>query len=229
MQHRGPRLRIKSGPEVTRFLRPPHLGHAASWGVGRRKSHSTNRAGLQAGHYRSQTGARSCWSLWGRFRTARAQRGHSANYCGVHPGKSPAHHPSTEACMIPFKTASGVQNSGPWDPWATGGKKQPTFRTARAQRTVRPLTVFAPHRSIIAISTAGRGQERGGGGARGTTATTQNTWKMPMPAKFSGNRQPIQTALHTKAYDTDAIHTIQLTFHPTKRGTIQYNMRCVSE
>ena len=63
----------------------------------------------------------------------------------------------------PFKTASGVR--GPWDPWqasdfkkkipglpagavgcriqdpgsvATGGGKQPTFRTARAQRTVRP-------------------------------------------------------------------------------------------
>ena len=31
-----------------------------------------------------------------------------------------------------------MQTSGPWDPWLPVGK-QPTFRTARAQRTVRPL------------------------------------------------------------------------------------------
>ena len=53
-----------------------------------------------------------------------AQRRHSAgtapiiaNYYVVHPGNTPETHPPTEACMIHFKPASGVQNSGPWDPW----------------------------------------------------------------------------------------------------------------
>ena len=63
----------------------------------------------------------------------------------------------------------GVQNSGPWDPWHqtkikvpavpaggvwcriqdpgivdSGGGKQPTFRTARTHRTVRPNTYDTP-------------------------------------------------------------------------------------
>ena len=37
--------------------------------------------------------------LWGRFRTARAQREHSANYYVVYPGNSPEKHPPTEACL----------------------------------------------------------------------------------------------------------------------------------
>ena len=39
----------------------------------------------------------------------------------------------------PFKTASGVQRG--LGPVATGDGKQPTSRTARAQRTVRPPTL----------------------------------------------------------------------------------------
>ena len=48
-----------------------------------------------------------CWCgicrLWGRFRTARAQRGHSANYCGDYPGDNPANHPPAESCAINSK------------------------------------------------------------------------------------------------------------------------------
>ena len=85
-----------------------------------------------------------------------AQHAHSANYYVVYPGKTPANHPPTEACMINLKQ-HGVQNSGPWDlsqpsdskkkslvyqqgpqgaefstlgHVATGGGKQPAFRTA---------------------------------------------------------------------------------------------------
>ena len=55
-------------------------------------------------------------NLWGRFRTARAQHNHSANYYAVYPGNTPENHSSPEACMINSKQ-HGVQNSGPWDPW----------------------------------------------------------------------------------------------------------------
>ena len=63
-----------------------------------------------------------------------AQRGHGANHYGVHPGNTPCKPPTFRSVHDPFKTASGVQNSGPWDPWLPGGEKQPTFRTARARR-----------------------------------------------------------------------------------------------
>ena len=102
-----------------------------------------------------------CAGPWGRFRTARAQRGHSANHYGVHPGNTPANHPPPEACMIhskqhrgcriqdpgtrrkhqtktknPWCTSRGcgVQNSGPWDSWLTVVENSRLF----AQRTVRP-------------------------------------------------------------------------------------------
>ena len=77
--------------------------------------------------------------LRGRFRTARAQRAHSANYYRVYPGNTPENHP-------PLQKHASIQNSisgaefRTLGPVATGGGKQPTFRTARAQRTVRPLT-----------------------------------------------------------------------------------------
>ena len=78
----------------------------------------------------------------GRFRTAQAQRAHSANYYGVYPGNIPENHPPTEACMTKFL----VYQQGLWGAefrthgkqQANRGGKQPTFRTARAQRTVRP-------------------------------------------------------------------------------------------
>ena len=46
-----------------------------------------------------------------------AQRGHSANYYGVHPGNTPCKPPPYRSVHDPFKTASGVLSSGPWDPW----------------------------------------------------------------------------------------------------------------
>ena len=54
--------------------------------------------------------------LRGRFCTAQAQRGHSANYYVVYPRNTPENHPPAEGCMIISKQ-HGVQNSGPWDPW----------------------------------------------------------------------------------------------------------------
>ena len=42
-------------------------------------------------------------SLGGRFRTARAQRGHSANYYGDYPGNNPENHPPAESCTINSK------------------------------------------------------------------------------------------------------------------------------
>ena len=39
----------------------------------------------------------------GRFRTARAQRGHSANYYGDYPGNNPENHPPAESCTINSK------------------------------------------------------------------------------------------------------------------------------
>ena len=44
-----------------------------------------------------------CLRLRGRFRTAREQRPHSANYYAVYPGNTPENHPPTEACMINSK------------------------------------------------------------------------------------------------------------------------------
>ena len=77
-------------------------------------------------------------------------------------------------------TQHGVQNSGPWDPWqasdklflvyqpglsgaefrtlgpvAAGGGKQPTFRTARAQRMVTPSTAVAAAPQCVPTSTRG--------------------------------------------------------------------------
>ena len=46
-------------------------------------------------------------SIRGRFRTARAQRGHSANYYGDYPGNSPENHLPAESCT----TISNLENS----------------------------------------------------------------------------------------------------------------------
>ena len=46
-----------------------------------------------------------------------AQRGHSANCYVVYPGNTPENHPPYRSVHDPFKTASGVQSAGPWDPW----------------------------------------------------------------------------------------------------------------
>ena len=39
-------------------------------------------------------------SHWGRFRTARAQRAHNANYYGDYPGNNPENNPPAESCTI---------------------------------------------------------------------------------------------------------------------------------
>ena len=41
--------------------------------------------------------------LRGGFHTARAQRGHSANYYGDYPGNNPENHPPAEGCTINSK------------------------------------------------------------------------------------------------------------------------------
>ena len=49
-------------------------------------------------------------TLWGRFRTTCARRGHSANYYVVYPGNTPENHPPTERRMHDqFKTAGGAE------------------------------------------------------------------------------------------------------------------------
>ena len=77
----------------------------------------------------------------GRFRTARAQRGHSTTYYGVHPGNTPAPPPPTEACMIHSKPHRGCRLQGPgtrgYRGWETAGFSH-SAGTGRAQRTVRP-------------------------------------------------------------------------------------------
>ena len=67
---------------------------------------------------------------WGRFRTARAQGGHSANYFCL----------SRELQKHAWSIQNGIGGAEfrTRGPVATGGGKQPTFRTARAQRMVRP-------------------------------------------------------------------------------------------
>ena len=72
------------------------------------------------------------------------QRGRSRTACApvVHPGNIPCTPPPPYRGMHdPFKTASGGggggQSSGPWDSWRPAVRKQPTSRTARAQRTAR--------------------------------------------------------------------------------------------
>ena len=69
--------------------------------------------------------------------SARAQRGHSANYCVVYPRNTPENHPPTEVCMIHSKGHRGCRIQ---DPGTHGYRwwKKANFRTARAQRTVRP-------------------------------------------------------------------------------------------
>ena len=51
-------------------------------------------------------------------------------------GYAPANHPLTEGCVIHSNQHRGCRMTR--EPVATGGGKQPPFRTARSQRTVRP-------------------------------------------------------------------------------------------
>ena len=58
--------------------------------------------------------------LEGRFRTARAQRQLLRCLSRDHPCKPPPH----RGVHDPFQTASGVQNSGPRDPWQASDYKK---------------------------------------------------------------------------------------------------------
>ena len=59
---------------------------------------------LQADH-NGERGTTLHWRHrpWGRFRTARAQRAHSANYYGDYPGNNPENHPPSESCTTNSK------------------------------------------------------------------------------------------------------------------------------
>ena len=70
--------------------------------------------------------------------TARAQRQLLRCLSREHPCKPPPY----RGMHDPFQTASGVQHSGPWDPWLPAVEN--SFRTVFAQRTVRPHTAVAP-------------------------------------------------------------------------------------
>ena len=98
----------------------------------------------------SQTQASPAPLTTGRFRTARAQRQLLRCLSPEHPCKPPLN----RSVHDPFKTASGVQHSGPWDPWLPVVEKKPTFCRARAQRTVRP-----PQQGVQHASTHARTQE----------------------------------------------------------------------
>ena len=56
--------------------------------------------------------------------------------CPGSPGKTPANHPPYRRMHDPFKTASGVQNSGPWDPWLPGVENSRLF--AQPAHSARP-------------------------------------------------------------------------------------------
>ena len=64
-----------------------------------------------------------------------AQRGHSANYYGVYPGNTPGNQPPDRSMRDPFKTAPGLHNSGPWDPWLPAVENSRLF--AQRGRTAR--------------------------------------------------------------------------------------------
>ena len=72
----------------------------------------------------------------GRFRTARAQRQLSHCLSREHPCKPPPPPPQRRAWSI--ENSVGGAEFRTLGPVATGGGKQPTFPTARAQRMVRP-------------------------------------------------------------------------------------------
>ena len=76
----------------------------------------------------------------GRFRTARAQRQLLRCSSWEHPCKPPPY----RSMRDPFKTASGVQNSGPLDPW------RPVVENSRlfAQRDSRRCARGVAHRVV---------------------------------------------------------------------------------
>ena len=76
------------------------------------------------------------WGHSGRFRTARAQRGHSANYYAVYPGNTPEVHPPTDACVIHSKQHRGC---GIQDPGARGYRR---WKTADFSHSARCAPIY---------------------------------------------------------------------------------------
>ena len=79
-------------------------------------------------------------ALWGRFRTARAQRAHSANYYGDYPGNNPENHPPCGIMHNQFKTqkfkhlmlAMGPRdlNSAPYSPVHCSSHSMTSFQSS---------------------------------------------------------------------------------------------------
>ena len=135
-----------------------------------------------------------------------AQRGHSANHYGVHPGNTPANHPPYRSVHDPFKTASGVQNSGPWGPWLPAVESSRLFAqrthsagTARAQRTVRP-----PHVAWTKVLFT-RYTVRGACGKTVTTVGHDRQQKAIMPKSPSFTQN--MNITHLKTHVSDRAHT----------------------
>ena len=66
---------------------------------------------------------------------------HSANYYVVYPGNTPENHPPLQKRALSIQNSIGAAEFRTLGPVATGGGKQRfffVFRTARAQRMVRP-------------------------------------------------------------------------------------------
>jgi hypothetical protein len=84
----------------------------------------------------------------GRFRTARAQRGHSAHHHGVHHGNTPCTPPPYRSVHDPVKTASGVRNAGPWDPWLPAVENTRTVCPQRVTSSATWARDGIPHNPI---------------------------------------------------------------------------------
>ena len=99
------------------------------------------------------------FSLPGGLGGVFAQRGHSANHYGVHPGNTPANHPPTEACMIHSKQhrGCGIEDPGTHGYRGGGGGTADCSHSAGtvwAQRTVRPPVLLGT--TEICVPRAGK-------------------------------------------------------------------------
>ena len=120
-----------------------------------------------------------------------AQRVHSANDDVVHPGNTPANHPPYRSVHDPFITASGVQNSGPWDPWLPVVENSRLF----AQRTVRPQSINLLYHRVQPS------------GYKGTPAPASITHKHLSPGNRYVERCENPRPLHT-SLPQEALHPV---------------------
>ena len=100
--------------------------------------------------------------IWGRFRTARARRQSLPPVITLFiPGTPPANHPPYRSVHGPFKTASGVQNSGPWDPWLSAVENSRLFaqrgHSARTAHGAPPLGPWMSQTRRTSLASLGCG------------------------------------------------------------------------